>query len=75
MEFRGYHDYKVEVYSDSKYLGTFFYVSNVRSTAFWFFLHPQYRKWTHIHVYHRLSGTLIGQYSREGVIPAKPGRV
>jgi len=72
MEFQGYNDYAVEVYKDAEYLGTFRYVSNIWFLTLWLNIHFIYWKWTSIRVYHRLTNTLIGEYSREGDIPAKP---
>ncbi|MCD6013543.1 MAG: hypothetical protein K0Q79_3405 [Flavipsychrobacter sp.] len=72
LEYKGYNDYLVEVYRGNELLGTFMYVTNVWYIALWLNIHPLYRKWISIKVYHRLSNTLIGQYSRDGAIPAKP---
>ena len=72
LEYKGYYDYKVEVYNGEKLLGTFQFVTNVWFLSYWLNIHFIYWKWTNIRVFHRLSGALIGEYSREGAIPGKP---
>ena len=72
LEYKGYNDYRVEVYKGLELLGTFGYVSNIWFITLWLNIHPVYLKWTSIKVYHRLSDTFMGQYGREGAIPAKP---
>lgn len=72
LEYRGFYDYRVEVYEDQECLGTFQYVTNIWFLAVWLCIYFVYSKWTSIKVYHRLTGTFIGEYSREGDIPAKP---
>lgn len=69
-EFRGYNDYMVEVYSDDDKIATFLYVSNTWFLCLW--LNIRYPKWTSIKVFHRLSEIFIGEYARDGDIPAKP---
>ncbi len=71
-EYTGYYDYRVEVYSGEKLLGIFGYVSNLVFLSLWLKIHFKYTTWDSIRVYHRLSNTYIGTYSRGGDIPAKP---
>jgi hypothetical protein len=70
MEYHGFYDYSVEVFNDSGQIATFGWVTNVWFIALW--LNVRYSTWTHIRVYHRITQTFIGEYSREGDIPAKP---
>ena len=72
LEYKGFNDYRVEVYKDDSILGTFGYISNLWFLSLWLNIHFLYHNWTSIKVYHRLSDTFIQQYSREGAIPAKP---
>ncbi len=72
LEYKGFNDYRVEVYKDDSILGTFGYISNLWFLSLWLNIHFLYQKWTSIKVYHRLSDTFIQQYGREGAIPAKP---
>lgn len=72
LDYKGYNDYKVEVYRGEKLLGTFGYVSNLIFLSFWLKIHFLYFRWDSIRVYHRLTNTFIGAYSRGGDIPAKP---
>lgn len=72
-DYRGYLDYRVEVYNGEKLLGVFGYVTNLIFLSFWLRIHPLYWHWNSIKVYHRLSGDFIGTYNRNDDIPAKPG--
>ena len=72
MEFKGYNDYKVEVYKDNHLLGTFNAVTNLWFLALWLRVHFLYWRWTSIRVFHRDTNTPIGEYFRNGSIPSKP---
>lgn len=72
MEFKGYNDYKVEVYKAESLLGTFEAVTNLRYLVLWLSMYFRYWAWTSIRVYHRDSNTFIGEYPRNGSIPSKP---
>jgi hypothetical protein len=70
MEYRGFYDYSVQVFNGDRLLTTFGWVTNVWFICLW--LNIRYPRWTHIRVYHRLTETFIGEYSRNGSIPSKP---
>ena len=72
MDYKGFYDYRVEVYHKAKYLGTFGYVTNLRFLTLWLNIHFLYWKWTSIRVYHRISNTYIGEFKRGDALPPKP---
>lgn len=52
--------------------GIFSTVTNLYWLTIWLNIHPRYHRWDSIRVYHQLSDTFIGTYSRGEDIPPKP---